>query len=69
MKADWKTITVDYSDFDRAVQEVVPQFGQKNNEEISNLCRNGLIAYGPSFDGIKLTIFIHLFYSNCYYNS
>eukprot|EP00604_Paraphysomonas_vestita_P003164 CAMPEP_0174821090 /NCGR_PEP_ID=MMETSP1107-20130205/5376_1 /TAXON_ID=36770 /ORGANISM="Paraphysomonas vestita, Strain GFlagA" /LENGTH=659 /DNA_ID=CAMNT_0016037761 /DNA_START=370 /DNA_END=2349 /DNA_ORIENTATION=- len=52
MKADWKTITVDYSDFDRAVQEVVPQFGQKNNEEISNLCRNGLIAYGPSFDGL-----------------
>ena len=56
MKADWKTITVDYSDFDRAVKEVVPQFGQKNSEEISNLCRNGLLNYGQSFGG-KTSIF------------
>jgi vesicle-fusing ATPase len=51
MKADWKTISVDAADFDRAIEEVIPAFGQKNNEEIANLFRNGIYSYGPAFSG------------------
>ena len=51
MKADTKALTVDASDFDRAVQEVIPAFGQKNTEEITNLFRNGIYSYGPAFSG------------------
>jgi vesicle-fusing ATPase len=54
MKADWKSITVDAADFDRAIEEVIPAFGQKNNEEIANLFRNGIYSYGPAFSGLCL---------------
>lgn len=65
MKADFKSITVDSPDFDRAVNEVIPAFGQKNNDEISNLCRNGLYNYEGSFPGkdfIKYLFIIFLQY-------
>jgi hypothetical protein len=54
MKADVKSLTVDAADFDRAVEEVIPAFGQKNNEEITNLFRNGIYSYGPAFSGEDL---------------
>jgi hypothetical protein len=56
LKADPKTIKVDAADFDKAVQEVIPAFGQKNNEEITNLFRNGIYNYGPSFSDLNHTL-------------
>lgn len=56
LKADPKLIKVDAADFDKAIQEVIPAFGQKNNEEISNLFRNGIYNYGPAFSDLYHTL-------------
>jgi len=49
-------IVVEWDDFERALNETVPAFGNKNNEELQALYRNGLIDYGTGFKGIWTTL-------------
>lgn len=36
--------------------QVLPAFGQKNNDELTNLYRNGIFDYGPAFSGLYETL-------------
>jgi len=45
-------IIVDIPDFERAIAEKIPQFGQKDSVDMSILFRNGIYNYGPSFSGL-----------------
>ncbi|CAE7450018.1 Nsf, partial [Symbiodinium microadriaticum] len=56
LKADWKSIAVDAPDFDKALLEVLPAFGQKNNEELTHLYRNGIVDYGAAYSMLNETL-------------
>jgi vesicle-fusing ATPase len=47
---DEKSVVVEWKDFERAIAECVPAFGNKDAEEIKILYRNGLCRYGSSFE-------------------
>lgn len=46
---DEKKLIVQYSDFERALNDVAPKFGAKS-QELKALYRNGFVPYGDSFD-------------------
>ena len=47
---------VRWEDFERAVTEANPAFGNKSNDEIQSYFRNGICPYGPSFDDFWTTL-------------
>ncbi len=53
---DEASVRVEWGDFERALQESVPAFGNKDGEEISTHIRNGICKYGPSFDDLWATL-------------
>ena len=53
---DEKSIRVEWRDFERAVGECVPAFGNKDNEEIASFYRNGICEYGLTFDYVWGTL-------------
>lgn len=46
---DEKAVKVEWIDFERALEESVPAFGNKNNEELQSYYSNGICNYGGSF--------------------
>jgi len=48
-------LRVTLSDFERALEEVVPRLGA-NNDELSSYTLNGIVPYGPVFDQIITTL-------------
>lgn len=46
---DEKNLIVQFADFERAMDDVVPKFGAKS-QELKALYRNGFVPYGESFD-------------------
>lgn len=46
---DEKNLIVQYDDFQRALDDVLPKFGAKS-QELKALYRNGFVPYGDSFD-------------------
>eukprot|EP01034_Spumella_vulgaris_P025374 gene25374-31826_t len=46
---DEKAVKVEWNDFERALTETLPAFGNKNNEELLSYFSNGLCDYGPAF--------------------
>lgn len=46
---DEKNLIVQFSDFERALDDVAPKFGAKS-QEMKALYRNGFVPYGDSFD-------------------
>ena len=53
---DEKSIIVAYSDFERAVRDTSPAFGNRDNQEFLSAFRNGLCHYGSSFDDLWGTL-------------
>lgn len=53
---DEKSIVVEWNDFERAVRDTTPAFGNKNNEEFQSCYRNGICHYGPGFDDLWGTL-------------
>lgn len=50
MKAvDEANLRVEWSDFQRALQETLPAFGNRDGDEIAAHYRNGICNYGPAF--------------------
>lgn len=49
-------VKVEWRDFERAVNESSPAFGNKDNEEIASYHRNGICNYGITFDYVSSTI-------------
>jgi vesicle-fusing ATPase len=49
---DEKAIRVEWDDFQRALNESAPAFGNKDNEDIQTHYRNGIFNYGYEFDTI-----------------
>lgn len=47
---DDKELKVEFNDFERALKECVPAFGNKDGEKILSYYRNGVCNYGPAFD-------------------
>lgn len=47
---DEKALVVEWQDFQRALRESSPAFGNKDNENIQGFYRNGIINYGYEFD-------------------
>lgn len=43
-------------DFDKALTEIIPAFGAKDNSELSNLYRNGIINYGTAFTDLYTSL-------------
>lgn len=57
MKAiDPKNLMVEKEDFERAIVETVPAFGNKDNSEIQSNYLNGVCDYGPSFQEMWRTL-------------
>lgn len=52
---DANSLRVEFSDFERALNEVEPKFGAKNTE-LKALYRNGIVNYGNSFDLLTSTL-------------
>jgi len=46
---DEKAVKVEWNDFERALLETFPAFGNKNNEELMSYFSNGVCNYGGSF--------------------
>ena len=47
-----RDIQVEWRDFERALDEIVPAFGNRSNEDIQRAFKNGFINYGPAFDDL-----------------
>jgi len=47
---DTKTIKVEWQDFERALIETTPAFGNKDNEELRSYFSNGLCSFGVAFE-------------------
>jgi vesicle-fusing ATPase len=47
---DEKTIKVEWGDFEKALTETVPAYGNKDDAEIRSYYRNGVYSYGAVFD-------------------
>lgn len=47
---DEKAIKVEWDDFERALTETVPAFGNKDNNELKSYFSNGICSYGPAFE-------------------
>lgn len=43
-------------DFDKALTEIIPAFGAKDNSELTNLYRNGIINYGTAFSDLYTSL-------------
>lgn len=53
---DFNSVMIEADDFDKALTEVTPAFGAKDNSELSNLYRNGIIDYGPAFTDLYTSL-------------
>lgn len=53
---DESAVKVEWQDFEEAVRETVPAFGNKNETVLKQLYANGIIDYGPSFAGMWTTL-------------
>ena len=53
---DTSLIKVEWHDFERALTETVPAFGNKDNEELRSHFSNGLCSYGPAFEDTWSTL-------------
>ena len=53
---DPASVLVEWRDFLRAVEQCIPAFGNRGNDELNAYFRNGIINYGPSFDGFMTTL-------------
>lgn len=53
--ADFKGAQVTREDFERALADVQPAFGVKE-EELARLVANGIVSYGPDFDAVEATL-------------
>jgi vesicle-fusing ATPase len=49
---DPNAVKVEWRDFERAVAETVPAFGQKDQDNIMGYFRNGICEYGEGFDDV-----------------
>jgi len=47
---DTGAIKVEWDDFRRAVEDTVPAFGNKDNQELQSHFSNGVCKYGPAFE-------------------
>jgi len=52
---DVKKLLLQYADIDRALSEIQPKFGAKN-QELKALVRNGIVNYGDNFDSLVTTL-------------
>jgi len=52
---DINNLVLQYSDIQKALQEVEPKFGAKT-DDLKSLVRNGIVSYGDSFDDLQLTL-------------
>mmetsp|Transcript_3312 Transcript_3312/g.4575 ORF Transcript_3312/g.4575 Transcript_3312/m.4575 type:complete len:733 (-) Transcript_3312:177-2375(-) len=53
---DEATLRVEWADFERALSETLPAFGNKDGDEIASHYRNGVCHYGPAFDELWGTL-------------
>jgi len=53
---DFNSVMVEADDFDKALTEVIPAFGAKDNSELTNLYRNGIIDYGSAFSDLYTSL-------------
>ena len=52
---DTKNLILQYSDFERALNDIEPKFGAKS-QELKAYYRNGFVPYGDSFDSLMGTL-------------
>jgi len=52
---DTKNLLLQYSDFERALNDIEPKFGAKS-QELKAFYRNGFVPYGDSFDSLMGTL-------------
>lgn len=52
---DTKNLIIQYSDFERALDDIEPKFGCKS-QELKAYYRNGFVPYGDAFDNLMGTI-------------
>jgi len=48
-------LLLQYSDFERALNDIEPKFGAKS-QELKAFYRNGFVPYGDSFDSLMGTL-------------
>jgi len=53
---DEASLRVEWADFERALGETLPAFGNKDGDEIASHFRNGVCNYGPTFDELWGTL-------------
>jgi vesicle-fusing ATPase len=63
--ADSSSIKVDWHDFQTALSETTPAFGNKDQVELLSLYRNGIVSYGDSFEAIHTALLKLVNQSRC----
>lgn len=53
---DFNSVMVEAEDFDKALSEVIPAFGAKDNSELESFYRNGIINYGTAFTDLYTSL-------------
>jgi len=53
---DEKAVVVGFDDFEKAIRETVPAFGNKDAVEIKAYCRNGIVNWGPRYSEFHNTL-------------
>jgi vesicle-fusing ATPase len=49
-------VKVEFVDFERALDEIVPAFGNKDNSEIKALYSSGIVHHGPAFEDLWMNL-------------